>query len=99
MARASLRIASVSCLAIWAAVWLLFVVMRFSPLDIRSVPGIGGVLLVALGVALVAPVVAAGLAGVALLRQPRVPLNWLTLGCALAVLFGQGFLFLVTRWM
>ena len=99
MARASLRIASVSCLAIWAAVWLLFVVMRFSPLDIRSIPGIGELLLVALGVALVAPVVAAGLAGVALLRQPRVPLNWLTLGCALAVLFGQGFLFLVTRWM
>jgi len=88
-----------SCLAIWGAVWLLFLVMRFSPLDIRSIPGIGGLLLVALGVALVAPVVATGLAGVALLRQPRAPLNWLALGCAIAALFGQGLLFLATRWM
>jgi hypothetical protein len=88
-----------SCLAIWGAVWLLFLVMRFSPLDIRSIPGIGGFLLVALAVALVAPVVAAGLAGVALLRQPRAALNWVALGCAIAVLFAQGFLFLATRWM
>jgi len=99
MARASLRIASLSCLAVWGVVWMFFLVMRFSPLDIRSIPGIGGILLIALGIALVAPVAAAGLAGVALLRQPRLPLNWLTLGCAIAVLFGQGLLFAVTRWM
>jgi hypothetical protein len=99
MVKASLRTASISCLAIWAAVWLLFLFMRLSPLDIRSIPGIGMVMLVALGVALLAPIVATGLAGAALVRQPRVPLNWLTLGCAIAALFGQGLLFLNSRWM
>jgi membrane protein DedA with SNARE-associated domain len=73
--------------------------MRFSPLDIRSIPGIGMVTLVALRVALLAPIVATGLAGAALVRQPRVPLNWLTLGCAIAALFGQGLLFLISRWL
>jgi hypothetical protein len=77
----------------------MFLFMRLSPLDIRSVPGIGRIMLVALGVALLAPVVATGFAGVAFVRQPRVPLNWLTLGCAIAVLFGQGFLFLVSSWL
>jgi len=57
------------------------------------------VMLVALGVAVLAPIVATGLAGAALVRQPKAPLNWLTLGCAIAVLFGQGLLFLVTRWL
>jgi hypothetical protein len=46
-----------------------------------------------------APIAATGLAGAALVRQPRAPLNWLTLGCAIAALVGQGFLFLVTRWL
>ena len=99
MVKASLRTASISCLAIWAAVWLLFLFMRLSPLDIRSIPGIGMVMLVALGVALLAPIVATGLAGAALVRQPRVPLNWLTLGCAIAALLGQGLLFLISRWL
>jgi hypothetical protein len=72
---------------------------RLSPLDIRSIPGIGMVTLVALGVALLAPIVAMGLAGAALARQPRVPLNWLTFGCAIAALFGQGLLFLISRWL
>ena len=99
MVKASLRTASISCLAIWAAVWLVFLLMRFSPFDIRTIPGIGMVMLVAFGVALLAPIVATGLAGAALIRQPRVPLDWLTLGCAIAVLFGQGLLFLITRWL
>lgn len=99
MIKASLRTASISCLAIWAVVWLVFLLMRFSAFDIRNIPGIGTAMLVALGVALVAPVMATGLAGAALVRQPRMPLNWLTLGCAIAVLFGQGLLFLITRWM
>jgi hypothetical protein len=99
MVKAPLRTASISCLAIWAAVWLLFLLMRFSPLDIRRIPGIGMLMLVALGVALLAPIVASGLAGAALVRQPRVPLNWLTLVCAIAALFGQGLLFLMTRWL
>jgi len=99
MVKASLRTASISCLAIWAAVWLLFLLMRVSPLDIRSIPGIGMVMLVALGIALSAPIVATGLAGAALVRQPRAPLNWLTLGFAIAAFFGQGLLFLITRWL
>ena len=99
MAKSSLRTASISCLAIWAAVWLLFLLMRFSPLDYRGIPGIGMIMLVALGVALLAPLVAIGLAGAALVRQPRVPLNWITLGCAIAAFFGQGLLFLITRWL
>ena len=99
MVKASLRTGSISCLAIWAAVWLLFLLMRFSPLDIRSVPGIGMLLLAALGIALLAPIAAMGLAGAALVRQPRVLLNWLTLGCAIAALFGQGLLFLMTKWL
>ena len=99
MSKAPLRTASISCLAIWAAVWLLFLVMRFSPFDYRVIPGIGQIMLAALGVALLAPIMAIGLAGAASLRQPRVPLNWITLGCAIAALFGQGLLFLVTKWM
>jgi len=99
MAKSSLRTVSISCLAIWAAVWLLFFVMRFSPLDIRVIPGIGMIMLGALGVALLAPIVAIGLACAASVRQPRVPLNWITLGCAIAALFGQGLLFLITRWL
>jgi hypothetical protein len=57
--------------------------MRLSPLDIRNIPGIGMIMLTALLVAMVAPIVATGLAGAALVREPRAPLNWLTLGCAI----------------
>jgi len=99
MAKASLRTASIYCLALWVAIWLLFLTLRFSFFDIRVIPGIGPVMLVALVVALLAPIVAAGLAAAALVRQPRAPLNWLTLGCAIAALVGQMFLFLVTRWL
>ena len=99
MVKASLRTGSIFCLGIWAAVWLLFLLMRLSPLDIRSIPGIGMIMLVALGVALLAPIVATALAGAALVRQPRVPLNWLTLGCTIAAVFGQGLLFLISRWL
>ena len=99
MARALLRTASISCVAIWVTVWLLFLLMRFSPFDIRGIPGIGVVMLAALAVAFLAPIVATGLAGAALVRQPRVPLNWLTLGCAIAALLGQGLLFLTSRWL
>ena len=99
MGKASLRTASISCLAIWAAVWISFLSIRFSSFDIRAIPGIGILMLVALGVALLAPIAATGLAGVALVRQPRVPLNWLTLGFAIAALLGQGLLFIISRWL
>jgi hypothetical protein len=99
MAKSSLRTASIYCLVLWVAVWLLFLLMRLSPLDIRGIPGIGTVTLIALAVALVAPMVATGLAGAALVRQPRVPLNLLTFGCAIAALLGQVLLFLISRWL
>jgi membrane protein DedA with SNARE-associated domain len=80
------------------SIWLLFLSLRFSSLDIRRMQGIGSVMLIALAVALLAPVVATGLAGAALVRQPRAPLNLLVFGCAIAALVGQMFLFLISRW-
>ncbi len=94
-----MRKASLYCLAVWLGIWIVFMVMRFSPFDIRNIPGIGQLLLIALVVAVLAPLVATVLAGVAVFREPRERLNWLTAGCAGAVLVGQYFLFLVTRWM
>jgi len=99
MAKTSLRAASIYCLAIWAAIWLLFLLMRLSSFDIRVIPGIGPVMLSAFVVALVAPIVAMGIAGAALVRQPRIPLNWLIFGCAIAALLGQALLFMISRWL
>ena len=99
MAKVSLRNTSVSCLAIWAAIWLMFLMMRFSPLDIRVIPGIGPIMLIALVVALVAPIVATGIAGAALVRQPRAPMNWLTFGCAIIALLGQVHLIMISTWL
>ena len=99
MAKTSLRTTSIYCLAIWAAIWLLFLLIRISPIDIRVIPGIGPLMLLALIVALVAPVVATGVAGAAIVRQPRVPLNWLTFGCAIAAFLGQVHLFMSSRWL
>jgi hypothetical protein len=73
--------------------------MRFPAFDIRGIRGAGMVMLVAFATALVALIVATGLAGTALVRQPRAPRNLLIFGCAIAALFGQGFLFLITRWL
>jgi hypothetical protein len=99
MAKSALRTASICCLALWVAIWFLFLVMRLSPLDIRGIPGIGMVMLIAFAVALLAPIVATGLAGAALVRQPRTPLSLLTFGCAIAALLGQVLLFLISRWL
>jgi hypothetical protein len=99
MAKTSSRTASIYCLAIWAAIWLLFLLMRLSSFDIRIIPGIGPLMLIALVVALVAPIVATGIAGMALVRQPRAPLNWLVLGCAIGALLVQWILFSATGWL
>jgi hypothetical protein len=99
MAKSALRTASVICLVMWVAIWLLFLSMRLSTFDVRRIPGIGPVMLVVFAAALLAPILATGLAVAALVRQPRVQLNWVTFGCAIAALFGQGILFLVSRWM
>jgi hypothetical protein len=77
----------------------MFLLMRFSPLDIRNIPGIGIIMLTALGIVVVAPIVATGLAGAALVSQPRAPLNLLTFFCAVGALVGQVLLFLASRWL
>jgi hypothetical protein len=99
MAKISLRRSSIYCLAIWAAIWLLFLLIRFSSFDIRVIPGIGPVMLLALIGVFVAPMVATGIAVVALVRQPRVALDWLLLGCAIVVLVGQVHLFMNSKWL
>ena len=99
MARISLRTSAIYCLVIWVAIWILFLLMRLSVLNITGVSGVGVVLLGALVVALLAPIMAMGLAVVGLVRQPKVSLNWIVFGCATAALFGQVLLFLITKWM
>jgi hypothetical protein len=99
MTKMSSRTASIYCLVVWAAIWLMFLLIRFSRLDIRVIPGIGPFMLIALVVVLLAPLVATGIAGAAVVRQPRIPLNWLTLGCAILVLLGQMHLFMTSGWM
>ena len=99
MGKLSLRNASIFCLAVWMAIWFLFLLIRFSSFDIRGIPGIGPIMLVALCTALLAPVVAIVLAATALFRQPREPLNWLATSFAVAVFLGQGLLFSATRWL
>ena len=97
MTKASLRNASIAFLVVWGAVWLMFLSIRFTSIDIRQIPGIGMIMLGALAVALLAPIAATALAGVALARQPRLSSNWLTFGCAIATLVGQGLLFLISK--
>jgi hypothetical protein len=99
MAKLSLRTAAICCLAIWAAIWLVFLLIRLSTLDVRSIPGAGMTLLGALLVALVAPIMAAALAGWALFRQPKAPLNLLIFACAIGAFLGQVLLFLVSKLM
>ena len=56
-------------------------------------------MLVALVTAILAPVAAIVFAIASIIRQPREPMNWLTVVCAVAAFLGQGFLFAVTRWL
>jgi hypothetical protein len=99
VAKTSFRTASVYCLMTWAAIWAFFLLIRFSSLDIRIIPGIGPIMLFALVAVLLAPIVATGIAGAALIRESRGPLNWLLLACAIAVTLGQGTLFTVSGWL
>jgi len=99
MSKLSLRNAPLFCLAIWALIWFVFLAIRFSSFDIRIVPGIGPIMLAMLVTVLLAPLAAIVFAAVSLIRQPRAPMNWLTLVCAIAVLLGQGALFAATSWL
>jgi ACR3 family arsenite efflux pump ArsB len=77
----------------------MFLIVRFSPLDIRVIPGIGPIMLVALVIAIISPVLALGIAAVALMRQPRAVLGWLILGCAVAACCAEGLIFAATKWL
>lgn len=99
MSYALLRTATWSCLAIWAAIWVFFLGLRFSSLDVRDIPGLRNILLPAFAVALLAPILATGLAALALIRQPRLSLNWLSFGCAIIVLIGNVLFSLIATWM
>lgn len=99
MAKMSLRTASIYCLAVWAAIWLLFLLIRVSSFDIRIIPGIGPIMLMALVGSMVAPIVATGLAGAAVVRKPRLSLSWLIFGCAVIALLGQMQLFMSSKWL
>jgi hypothetical protein len=39
------------------------------------------------------------MAALVLLRQPKVPMNWLIFGCAIITLVGQGAVFTSTKWL
>jgi hypothetical protein len=99
MTKRSWRSASIACIAIWAAIWLFFLLVRSSTFDIRVVPGIGPVMLLMLVATVIAPLAATVLAVIAVAQRPAVWLNWITLGVAIAVLSGQAILFTVSRWM
>jgi hypothetical protein len=73
--------------------------IRFSGFDIRIIPGIGPILLVALVLSVIGPVVAIGIAGISVIRRPRAALNWLILGCAVAACLVVGFIFSTTKWL
>src|ERR1700752_2838884 len=99
MPKAPWRSAALACLAVWAAVWLLFLLLRFSSLDVRYIPGAPAFMLGALAASFLAPIVALILAAAALARQPRVLLNLLTLAGAAAALVVQALVFSSARWL
>jgi len=99
MIRAPWRFASVSCIAIWAAIWLFFFLVRHSTLDVSQYPFLGSVALAMLVTVAIAPIAAIAFAVTAVVQQPATLPNWITLGCAIAALFGQALLFLSSRWL
>jgi hypothetical protein len=99
MARSSLRSASITCIATWGAIWSLFYLVRHSTFDVSRHPSLGSVALVLLVTVAITPIAATGLAVAAVVRRPAGFLNWLTLGCAIAALSGQVYLFSSSQWL
>jgi hypothetical protein len=99
MAKTLLRTAAFAALVLWALIWVLFMGVRFSSLDVAALPVFHVLLPLALVCVLLAPVMAVGLAAAALIWKPRLLKDWIALGCAVAAVFGQTFLFLVSRWL
>jgi hypothetical protein len=99
MAKTSLRTGSIVCLALWAGIWALFMLSRFSSFDVRQIPDAGPILLLSLVTVFLAPVAASAMSAVALMQRPRLSRDWFTLGCALAALFGQAGLFVSSAFL
>ena len=99
MAKLTLRTASIWCLAIWAAVWCLFMLIRFSGIDIRVIPGIGPIMLVALVISIIGPAVAIVIVGVSLIRRPRSALSWLILASAVVACFAVVGIYTAMKWL
>lgn len=93
------RTRSLYCLVIWAAIWLIFLLIRYSSVDIRVIPGIGPVMLGALIGSMVTPIAATVFAAAAVIRQSRAPLNWLVFGCAIIGTLVQIQLFMSSKWL
>lgn len=98
-AKSPLRKAAIACIAVWVVIWVVFMLIRFSHVDVRVMPGVGPVLLMLLAAAGILPLAAAVLAVIAAIQQPKEPLSWMTLGGAIAVLCGQAVMFMANRWM
>lgn len=99
MARNWLRSAALICIALWVAIWLVFIGVRLSSFDVSQHPSLGRLALILLLTVLMAPLLAIGFGIAAVLQRPAVLSNWITLACAGAALVLQTLLFLVTRWM
>lgn len=95
----TLRSGAIACLAVWLAIWVFFMLVRFSHFDIRQIPGIGPVMLLLLAAASATPLAGSILALLAVIQRPSVPLNWITLVCGVAALVGQAILFAASKWM
>ncbi len=98
-AKSPLRKAAIACIAAWVVIWVAFMLIRFTHLDIRVIPAIGSVLLLLPAAAGILPLAAAVLAVIAAIQQPKEPLSWMTLGGAIAVLCGQAVMFMANKWM
>lgn len=94
-----LRRASLVCLAVWLVIWVLWMVMRFLPVDGRGIPGIGPFLLASLVGIFVAPLLSAGLAVICLIRRDRRPADWVVLAVSLAIIPGEMMVFQATAWL
>jgi hypothetical protein len=90
---------AIAGLAIWVAIWIIFMLIRFSSFDIRTVPGAGPILLFMLVASGILPLATSVLAVVSAIQKPKDMLSWITLVCSVAALLGQAALFAAQKWM
>ncbi len=94
-----MRKAAIACVGAWAGIWVVFMLIRFSGLDVRAIPGAGPILLLLFAASGILPLAASVLALVATIQDPKVRSNWIALAAAVAILCIQAFLFTANKWM